>query len=55
MTVCDRCGGTVFVQKRSKIWTVFGVVLLFALIVPGVLVLALAPKHTECARCGKNL
>jgi ribosomal protein L37E len=54
-TTCERCGSTVFVQKRGKLATVFGVLLLFVFIIPGVLVLWLAPKHTRCARCGKKL
>lgn len=54
-TACRKCGGTVFVQKRGKTATALGVLLLFVLIVPGVLVLAFAPKHTKCARCGKRL
>jgi ribosomal protein L37E len=55
MTTCSKCGSTVFVQKRGKLATVIGVLLLFAAIIPGVLVLVFAPKHTRCARCGKKL
>lgn len=55
MTTYSKCGSTVFVQKRGKLATVIGVLLLFAAIIPGVLVLVFAPKHTRCARCGKQL
>jgi ribosomal protein S27AE len=55
VTTCPRCGSTVFRQKRGTVWTILGILLLFAAIIPGVLVLWLAPKHTECAKCGKNL
>jgi DNA-directed RNA polymerase subunit RPC12/RpoP len=55
ITACSKCGSTVFVQKRGKLATVIGVLLLFAAIIPGVLVLVFAPKHTRCARCGKEL
>lgn len=55
VTACRKCGGTVFVQKRGKVATALGVVLLFAAIIPGVLVLAFAPKHAVCAKCGKKL
>jgi ribosomal protein L37E len=55
VTACRKCGGTVFVQKRGAVATALGVLLLFAAIVPGVLVLWLAPKHVRCAKCGKKL
>jgi hypothetical protein len=45
----------VFVEKRGAVSTALGVLLLFAAIVPGVLVLWLAPKHVRCAKCGKKL
>lgn len=54
-TTCSRCGSTVFVDRRGRLATVLGVVLLLAAIVPGVLVLWLAPKHARCARCGRKL
>ena len=55
MTQCRNCGGTVFIPKRSGLATFLGIALLLFFIVPGVLVLWLAPKHMRCASCGTKL
>ena len=55
VTHCKRCNGTVFVQKRGKLTTVIGIILLPFIIIPAVLVLAFAPKHVRCASCGRAL
>jgi hypothetical protein len=55
VTRCTKCGGTVFKQRRGHLATVLGILLLLAAIIPGVLVLWLAPKKTVCASCGRKL
>ena len=51
--ICPNCGGAQFTAKRSALAKTIGILLCIPLLVPGLIVLLLAPKtKVRCVTCG---